>query len=102
MMADGLWLHADAAHCRSPTSRGSGASVFGELVQIDGCEHHWFEDRGPNCSLLVYVDDATGRLMELRFVATESTFDYFEATQAYLRRTASRWRSTATSTASSA
>jgi len=37
-------------------------------VQIDGCEHAWFEERGPVCSLLVYVDDATGRLMALRFV----------------------------------
>jgi hypothetical protein len=38
-----------------------------KLAQIDGCEHAWFEDRGPYCSLLVYVDDATGRLMELLF-----------------------------------
>jgi hypothetical protein len=44
------------------------------LVQIDGCEHHWFEERGPACTLLVYVDDATGRLMELRFEKTESAF----------------------------
>ena len=59
-------------------------SCVGELVQIDGCEHAWFEDRAPKCTLLVYVDDATSRLMELRFVASESTFDYFAATQAYL------------------
>ena len=26
---------------------------LGELVQIDGCEHWWFEDRGPQCTLLV-------------------------------------------------
>jgi hypothetical protein len=59
---------------------------FGELVQIDGSEHHWFEDRGPPCTLLVYIDDATGRLLELRFVTSESTFDYFLSTQRYLRR----------------
>jgi Homeodomain-like domain len=59
---------------------------FGELVQIDGCEHRWFENRGPMCTLLVFVDDATGRLMELRFVASESTFDYFDATKSYVRR----------------
>jgi len=35
----------------------------GELVQVDGCEHWWFEDRGPQCTLLVFVDDATSRLM---------------------------------------
>jgi hypothetical protein len=59
---------------------------FGELVQIDGCEHRWFEARGPMCTLLVFVDDATSRLLELRFVDSESTFDYFESTKAYLRR----------------
>ena len=38
------------------------------------------------CTLLVFVDDATSRLMELRFVASESTFAYFEALKAYLHR----------------
>jgi hypothetical protein len=61
-------------------------SCVGELIQIDGCDHAWFEDRSPKCTLLVYVDDATSRLMELRFVASESTFDYFAATRAYLER----------------
>jgi transposase len=61
-------------------------SCLGELVQIDGCEHAWFEDRGPECTLLTYVDDATSRLMELRFAASESAFDYFAATRVYLER----------------
>ena len=58
----------------------------GELIQIDGSEHRWFEDRGPACTLLVYVDDATSRLMQLLFVSSESTFTYFEATRGYLER----------------
>ena len=57
---------------------------LGELIQIDGSDHHWFEDRGPACTLLVYIDDATGRLMELRFVDSESAFDYFHSTRRYL------------------
>ena len=57
---------------------------LGELVQIDGCEHWWFEDRGPQCTLLVFVDDATSRLMHLQFVESESTFAYFHAARAYL------------------
>ena len=61
-------------------------ACLGELVQIDGCLHHWFEDRGPQCTALVYVDDATGRLMELRLVRSESIFDYFESTRSYLWR----------------
>jgi hypothetical protein len=55
-------------------------------VQIDGSPHAWFEERGEKCTLLVYVDDATGRLMELRFVKSESAFDYFTSTRAYLER----------------
>jgi hypothetical protein len=58
-------------------------SCVGELIQIDGCDHAWFEDRGPRCTLLVFVDDATSRLMELRFVASESTFDYFASMKTY-------------------
>ena len=59
---------------------------LGQLIQIDGSDHCWFEDRAPACTLLVYVDDATSRLMMLHFTATESTFSYFEATRAYLER----------------
>ncbi|HXJ34078.1 MAG TPA: ISNCY family transposase [Candidatus Eisenbacteria bacterium] len=61
-------------------------ACLGELVQIDGSEHAWFEDRGPICTLLVYVDDATSRLMELCFAEVESTFDYFRATRRYLEQ----------------
>jgi hypothetical protein len=31
-------------------------ACLGELVQIDGCEHQWFEDRAPTCTAIVYVD----------------------------------------------
>lgn len=61
-------------------------SCLGELVQIDGSDHAWFEDRAPACTLLVFVDDATGRLLQLLFVPTESTLAYFAATRAYLER----------------
>ncbi|PMS16401.1 integrase [Trinickia dabaoshanensis] len=61
-------------------------ACLGELIQIDGSDHRWFEDRAPACTLLVYVDDATSRLMHVYFTASESTFSYFEATRAYLER----------------
>lgn len=54
------------------------------MIQIDGCEHRWFEDRGPPCTLLVFVDDATSRLMALGFVPSESTFAYFDVLRRYL------------------
>jgi transposase InsO family protein len=56
----------------------------GELVQIDGSRHDWFEGRSAVCTLLVYVDDATGELLQLYFADTESTTSYFEATRRYI------------------
>lgn len=61
-------------------------ACFGELVQIDGSPHAWFEGRGPKCTLLIYVDDATGQLGELLFVPRETYFGYSEATRHYLER----------------
>jgi len=61
-------------------------SCLGELIQIDGSDHRWFEDRAPACTLLVFIDDATSRLMTLHFTATESTFSYFEATRRYIEQ----------------
>jgi transposase len=85
MMEDGIWLSRSKRARRSYPPRERRACL-GELVQIDGCDHEWFEERGPRCTLLVYVDDATGRLMELRFAESESTFDYFQATRSYIER----------------
>ena len=51
---------------------------FGELIQIDGSPHAWFEDRGPRCTLIVFIDDATSRLTALRFVPAETTRAYLE------------------------
>ena len=83
MMADGLWM--DRKHrLPSPHQPRRRRDCLGELVQIDGSEHAWFEDRGEKCTLLAFVDDATSRLMHLRFVASESAFDYFRSTRAYL------------------
>ena len=52
-------------------------SRFGELVQMDGSPHDWFEDRGPRCTLLVAIDDATSRVTSARFELAETTGGYF-------------------------
>lgn len=57
---------------------------YGELVQIDGSPHDWFEGRGPRCTLIVFIDDATGRLVGLRFVEAESTRAYLETLRAHV------------------
>lgn len=83
MIADGLWVpHARRkARVYQPRYR---RDCLGELIQIDGSHHDWFEGRASKCCLLVYIDDATGRLMHLRFCETESAFDYMLATREYL------------------
>jgi transposase len=82
MVADGLWLSRKQRRSfHQPRLR---RECVGELVQIDGSEHRWFERRGEPCTLLVFIDDATSRLMQLRFVPSESTDSYFEALQGYL------------------
>ena len=57
----------------------------GELVQIDGSEHAWLEDRGPKATLLVFVDDATSQILEAEFVPEESFFSYGNLCQRYFR-----------------
>jgi hypothetical protein len=61
-------------------------ACFGELVQIDGSPHDWFEGRAEACVLLVFIDDATGKLVQLRFVESESFFSYCEAAAGYFRQ----------------
>lgn len=58
----------------------------GELVMVDGSPHNWFESRGGvgKCTLLVFIDDATGKLLHLEFCQSESTNSYFRATRNYL------------------
>lgn len=59
---------------RRPRRKGAG-----ELVQMDGSWHDWFEGRGPWCCLMVMVDDATGRALA-RFYDKETlaaAFDVF-------------------------
>lgn len=85
MIAGGLWLPRRLRPPRIQQPRARRACL-GELIQIDGCEHAWFEDRAPVCTTLVYVDDATSQLMVVLFTGTESTFAYFEATRQYLAR----------------
>lgn len=85
MIKAGLWVPRRQRPPKIQQPRFRRACC-GELIQIDGCDHHWFENRAPACTALVYVDDATSRLMQLRFVKSESTFTYFEATRDYLEK----------------
>ena len=85
MIAEELWKPRIRKRPQIHQMRPRRACV-GELVQIDGSPHNWFEDRGPRCNALVYVDDASGQLMELFFTPKETTMSYFAATRNYLSR----------------
>ena len=83
LIGEGLWkakcVRRPVIHqLRERRARG------GELVQIDGSPHDWFEGRASKCTLLVFVDDATSRLMYLQFVEAETTFNYFAGVRSYL------------------
>ena len=78
----GLWLTRQQR--RTFHQSRARREHFGELVQIDGSEHRWFGPDHPACTLLVFIDDSTSRLMQLQFVPSESTESYFEALEGYL------------------
>lgn len=85
LIQEGLWHAKRAKHPVIHPLRERRAR-FGELVQIDGSPHAWFEERAPACVLLVFIDDATGRLGALLFTEAETTFSYFEVTEQYLKQ----------------
>ena len=72
MAEEGLWRPKRRRGARVHQSRPRRARV-GELVQVDGSPHDWFEGRGPRCALIVFIDDATSRLLALRFFRSETT-----------------------------
>ena len=83
MIVDGLW-HAKERPFRRTHPPRERRPCFGELVQIDGSPHDWFEGRGPRCTLLVFIDDATSRIVALLFVPVETTWAYLNALRTYV------------------
>lgn len=83
MIAAGLWKDRDARRPR-PYQPRYRRDCRGELIQLDGSKHWWFEDRGPQASLLVFIDDATSELMELKMAVSENTFAYMDAMTEYI------------------
>lgn len=57
----------------------------GELIQLDGSHHAWFEDRGPECVLMAYIDDASNRVYA-RFYPYEGTLPAMDSFKRYIRR----------------
>jgi transposase len=85
MIAEDLWKPRKAKKVVTHQLRERRA-CFGELVQIDGSPYDWFEGRAEPCVLLVFIDDASGQVLQLRFVESESFFSYAQAAEDYFRR----------------
>jgi hypothetical protein len=57
----------------------------GEMVQMDGSHHEWFEGRGPGCVLMGYIDDATGDVFG-RFYGYEGTIPAMDSFKRYIKK----------------
>lgn len=84
MIQAGLWRprHRKVLHRAWRARR----ACVGELIQLDGSDHAWFEARGPRGVLLAYVDDATSQTLYGEFVEIEDTWTLLRTTKAYLLR----------------
>jgi hypothetical protein len=84
MIAENIWASKRVKKRRVFQLRERRATE-GELIQIDGSPHDWFEGRNAKCSLLCCVDDATGKIKAAFFAPSETVWGYFELMKIYLR-----------------
>jgi transposase len=84
-----LWLNEAAIpykkrRVKKHRQRRERRAHVGELVQIDGSHHDWFEGRGPVCVFMGYIDDATGTVYG-RFYDYEGTMPAMDSMKRYIR-----------------
>lgn len=84
MIRQGLWKPKQRKLKETHPYRQRRACI-GELEQLDGSPHAWFEHRAEPCTLLAFIDDATSRIMDGEFVDYEGTFTFFGGTEHYLK-----------------
>jgi hypothetical protein len=58
---------------------------YGEMVQMDGSHHAWFEGRGGPCVFMSYIDDATGKAFG-RFYEYEGTIPAMDSFKRYIKK----------------
>jgi len=84
LIQEQLWKAQEKKHVNIHTYRDR-RSCTGELIQLDGSPHPWFENRADPCTLIAYIDDATSKIMDGEFADYEGTFTLFSATEHYLK-----------------
>ncbi|AXJ96446.1 ISNCY family transposase [Sphingomonas sp. FARSPH] len=85
MKEAGLWIDRRSRRPRIFSPR-EPRECRGELIQVDGSYHRWFEKRGDECCLIVFIDDATSELMYLQFVEHETSYNYMSGLKIYIER----------------
>jgi len=85
MIAEGLWKGKKRKEKKTHPRRARRPRL-GDLIQIDGSYEYWFEDRGEKCCLIVFIDDATSKIMLMRFCQKETSEDYLKMLRIYLER----------------
>lgn len=81
LLAKGVW--SGARKSRPHRRKRERREAIGELIQFDGSHHDWFEGRGPECCLLVAIDDASGQVF-LRFAESENSRDVLLTLRRYV------------------
>lgn len=85
MIAGQVW-DPKVTHEKKVHGRRLRREYYGEMIQIDGSIHDWFEGRAPKCTLIVFIDDATSRIGLLRFYPAETTDAYMNAMWLYIHK----------------
>ncbi len=85
MMSEGLWKAKQKRKEKPVFQLRKRRERFGELIQIDGSPHDWFEGRASACTLIVFIDDATSQLTGLGFSPTETTQAYMTVMKDHLQ-----------------
>ena len=85
MKEDGLWTDRAGKKPRVFSPRPPRPRR-GELVQVDGSYHRWFEKRGPEACMLVFIDDATSEIKLLRLVDHETSYNYMTCLKNYIEK----------------
>jgi hypothetical protein len=70
MIAEGYWVGKKRK--MKHRARRDRKEYYGEMIQIDGSPHDWFEGRGPRCTLINFVDDATSSIPFMMLAPSES------------------------------
>lgn len=85
MIEEGIW-RAKKKKEKKVYQRRARRSQEGELVQADGSYHDWFEGRAPKCCLILFVDDATSKILYAKFCEWESKNNDFECLEGYFKK----------------